>query len=556
MRSLRCVFFPVALFSFSLLAQATNGPIASREVGPAAKHHKFYREAGPWAIEVLEFDYSHPYLQLETARARQQPKGLELTSRLAAQEDREGARVVAAINGDFFDKQGLPINLQIRRGEIVHGVYPRSVFLMNADKQPGIAVPELTGFVISRRGALHAIAGVNRERREDEMIAYNHYYGANTNTNRYGTETALQLLGRFCVNDTITAVVKMQMRQNGNSALHDSLYVLSAHGRAANWAAQHLAAGDTIKLLWQIPQAPACLTAAIGGTPRLIRDGKISIESEIEKNRPDFAPTRHPRTALGYNEQTTRMYFVVVDGRQPGYSVGMSLQELAAFMLELGCTQAINLDGGGSSTMVVRGEVVNRPSDLTGERPVANALLLISTAPPASAAFLDLWPTRVELLTGEEFKFSASQTDSFYNPILMPAEEMQWRTSVSTGGITNHGVFTAGRQPDSGYVFVTAGSARDSAQVIVHQPAALEIVPAEVNLKIGATQRFSARIKTSNGKNITLTAAKLQWSLDFPGGALAPDGAFGASQPGRYTLTAIYESPAAKLKAEAVIVVD
>lgn len=556
MRSLRYVFPTFLLLSSSLFAQASGGRIASREVGPAAKHHRFYREAGPWAIEVLEFDYSHPYLQLETARARQQPNGLEQTSRLAAREDREGARVVAAINGDFFDKQGFPLNLQIRQGEIVHGVYPRSVLMINANKQPMIAVPELTGLVLSKRGASHAIAGVNRERGADEMIAYNRFYGASTNTNRYGNETALRLLGRLCVNDTIAAVVTMQMPSNGNSRLYDSLYVLSAHGRAANWAAQHFVAGDTVKLFWQIPQAPACIAAAVGGTPRLIRDSKISIESEIEKNRPDFASTRHPRTAIGFDEQNTRMYFIVVDGRQAGYSVGMSLQELAEFMLELGCTQAINLDGGGSSTMVIRGEVVNRPSDLAGERPVANALLLLSSAPPGPAAFLNLWPNHVELLAGEEFKFSASQTDSFYNPILMQAEEVQWHTNVLTGGITNQGIFTAGSLPDSGYVFVTTGIARDSAKVIVHQPVALEIAPPEVSLKIGATQRFSARIRTSTGKIIPLPAAKMHWSMDLPGSTLAPDGAFGASQPGRYTLTAIYESPAAKLKAEAIIVVE
>ncbi|RMD98315.1 MAG: phosphodiester glycosidase family protein, partial [Calditrichaeota bacterium] len=68
------------------------------------------------------------------------------------------------------------------------------------------------------------------------------------------------------------------------------------------------------------------------------------------------------------------------DGRQEGYSAGMSLFELAEFMRGLGCTEAINLDGGGSTTLVVASRVVNRPSDKTGERPVANALLLVASA--------------------------------------------------------------------------------------------------------------------------------------------------------------------------------
>jgi exopolysaccharide biosynthesis protein len=68
--------------------------------------------------------------------------------------------------------------------------------------------------------------------------------------------------------------------------------------------------------------------------------------------------------------------FVVVDGRQPKISVGFSIDELAALMAKLGCVEAINLDGGGSSTMVAGGRVVNSPSDAAGERPVSDALLI------------------------------------------------------------------------------------------------------------------------------------------------------------------------------------
>jgi exopolysaccharide biosynthesis protein len=68
---------------------------------------------------------------------------------------------------------------------------------------------------------------------------------------------------------------------------------------------------------------------------------------------------------------------VVVDGRQPNHSVGMSLPELTDLARSLGLVDALNLDGGGSSTMVVKGEVVNRPSDPTGPRPVSDAIVVI-----------------------------------------------------------------------------------------------------------------------------------------------------------------------------------
>ena len=106
--------------------------------------------------------------------------------------------------------------------------------------------------------------------------------------------------------------------------------------------------------------------------------------------------TQHPRTAVGFNQDSTKLLLVTVDGRQPGHSIGMSLSELANFMLRLGCFQAINLDGGGSTTMLVGTRVVNRPSDASGERAVANALLVISTAPEDSLAGLRNFLSKLE----------------------------------------------------------------------------------------------------------------------------------------------------------------
>jgi exopolysaccharide biosynthesis protein len=108
----------------------------------------------------------------------------------------------------------------------------------------------------------------------------------------------------------------------------------------------------------------------IGGFPQLLRAGE-----EVELTG-SFATTRHPRTALGWREDGT-LLLVVVDGRQPGYSEGMSLFELTELFRALSAVEALNLDGGGSTTLVVAGAVANRPSDREGERAVANAVLLL-----------------------------------------------------------------------------------------------------------------------------------------------------------------------------------
>ncbi len=112
---------------------------------------------------------------------------------------------------------------------------------------------------------------------------------------------------------------------------------------------------------------------AIGGFPELLKDGAWVGDLEVSA-RMTFASVRHPRTAFGYRAGADLAWLVVVDGRQPPYSAGMSLPELTDLLSSLGATDALNLDGGGSSSMVVRGRVMNRPSDATGERGVANSL--------------------------------------------------------------------------------------------------------------------------------------------------------------------------------------
>lgn len=113
----------------------------------------------------------------------------------------------------------------------------------------------------------------------------------------------------------------------------------------------------------------------VAGVPLLIRNGKIDITWEQEKTSKAFVETRHPRTAVA-KLKDGRFLMMTVDGRQPGVSVGMSLQELAEYLLSLGAVDAMNLDGGGSTTMVLDGKVVNKPSDKEGERKVSDAIVV------------------------------------------------------------------------------------------------------------------------------------------------------------------------------------
>lgn len=117
-------------------------------------------------------------------------------------------------------------------------------------------------------------------------------------------------------------------------------------------------------------------TYAVGGAGLLVRDGVALDDWREEALHGGFVTERHPRTLIGIDADGD-VWLVTVDGRRPGVSVGMSFAELQRLAAALGLVSALNLDGGGSTTMVVGGEVMNRPSDLAGSRPVPDAIVVL-----------------------------------------------------------------------------------------------------------------------------------------------------------------------------------
>ena len=174
----------------------------------------------------------------------------------------------------------------------------------------------------------------------------------------------------LAVSTTYAAVVG-DVRTNGNCPIEPGTMVLSVTaGRAVQL--RPVKPGERLSISTAVMPDLTGAPCAVAGDPKLITASKPSPAAG--------GKDRHPRTAIGYDE--ANLYLVVVDGRQKGLSDGMTLAELAALMQRLGCADALNLDGGGSSTMWLDGKVVNTPSD-GRERPVGNALILVRQPPPS-----------------------------------------------------------------------------------------------------------------------------------------------------------------------------
>ena len=282
----------------------------------------------------------------------------------------------------------------------------------------------------------------------------------------------------------------------------------------------------------------------IGGGPRIIRNGSQSVESVAEGFGASFASDRHPRTAVGFSQDSTTVFFFTVDGRQTGYSVGMSLYELADYMLEWSVWEGINLDGGGSTTMVVRGQVVNSPSDASGERTVANSLLAVSTAPTGPLAVLRIDPDEVYVLVETQMMFSVDGFDQHYNPVAIAIDSLTWGCDASLGSIDGNGVFTAGTDQVSGRVWVSQGQVSDTALVSITDIASIELQPDPIILEVGEEQAITPQARDSYQNPIELSADDYTWSVIGQMGTITAGGLFTAEQPGEGFVVAEYRSAA------------
>ena len=164
----------------------------------------------------------------------------------------------------------------------------------------------------------------------------------------------------------------------------DVAWVLSDSTQKYPWAIQapikpvldSLAKTDIPNLISKAAFKPWKMQSATAGGPVLIQEGQVRISNNEEMKFAGKAiADKHPRTAMGYTNDGQIIY-LVVEGRFPGKSEGATLPELANMLKDIGCIEALNLDGGGSSTLLINGKPTITPSDKEGERPVPAVMMI------------------------------------------------------------------------------------------------------------------------------------------------------------------------------------
>jgi large repetitive protein len=373
---LLCVFFFLGIPA--LIAQETYKPLAQ---GLEYRHD--VRPAGPLSIHALRIDRRRNDWELHTGLGQGTVFGVEpLDGIVRRTASALGKPAVAAINGDFFviqqgPYQGDPRGIQIVEGELVSRP-SGNAFWVAADGSLHIGPVASKLHVVWPDGRTETAMGLNEARDDDLVVLYTPKLCIRANDTpkqppgtrtRGGTELVIEGVEGLpwlpiCVATSYTGRVA-EVRNGGDTPMSPGRMVLSV-GQKKLSALPSIKPGNTLQLIIQTEPDLRGVKVAVGAGRILVQDGKS----------PDVGPAnqpRHPRSMIGWNRKY--VYFIVIDGRQPGVSVGMSYPEMAVLAREYDCANAIELDGGGSSTLWAIGKTWNSPSD-GKPRAIANGLIL------------------------------------------------------------------------------------------------------------------------------------------------------------------------------------
>jgi hypothetical protein len=362
----------VSLAALALLAPA--GMAAPRELWPGVTYENDvqFTPHGPVAINVLRGPRPGGLTTLEPVVSNDTIVGRETLTSM--QRRLQSTAATAGINGDFFAlATGRPSGMVMREGQLL--APPNGSRASAGVTTDGTLDVRRVGFSGSWDAGAgpHVLSVLNAAPKRDRVGLFTHAYGAETPPIP-GSAAAILFPFPDAIPSVGLSAPVAELRSGSTPvAIPDGGAVLLARGAAASILRREAAVGApiTVGLAFK-PDWPG-IVAAVGGGPQIVRDG-APIFRAGEAFTTKQLGQRAPRSAVGQLADG-RIVLVAVDGRQPGYSVGLTNFELAQALVRLGARTGMALDSGGSTTMAFDGTLLNRPSD-GSERRISTALML------------------------------------------------------------------------------------------------------------------------------------------------------------------------------------
>ncbi|WP_286148895.1 S-layer homology domain-containing protein [Neopoerus faecalis] len=468
---------------------------------------------------------------------------------MAAALEAEGYRVVAGINGDFYNvNTGLPIGLVVTDGVLRSSDAGYYAIGFRADGtailgKPSIRVSADLGYTVddgfgTSTEVVRPVAAVNKARTNSGIFLYTYDFNAKhtTGTTEAGVNVVCAIEeGSLTIGGTVTARVE-RVEESTVTALQPGEIVLSANSQADTYysaALQSMQPGSAVTLsVTAADEGWNDVKYAVGALYCLAENGVVAS---------GLAAGTNPRTAVGQKADGT-LVFYTVDGRRSGHSIGASMTQVGERLLELGCQTVLCLDGGGSTNLAVTtpdsttATIINRPSE-TGRKVTNQVFLVASDRASGDLDHFYVHAASDYVLAGSSVYVTATGVDSSFIPMPVPNH-----TLTASAGTLENGVLTT--PAGGGDITVTASGRGASGSTVVH---AIRN-PDNLTLKNGASNLTELTVtpgsKTAltagavwNHLPLTATNEAFTWSVSGDIGTVDEHGVFTASAPGTGNLT-------------------
>ncbi|MBQ9266884.1 MAG: phosphodiester glycosidase family protein [Clostridia bacterium] len=539
------LFFSITtpIFAATTLYQrVVSSPISS---GVTLKNYIRFTDSGWQNINVLEVDLDDKYTNLGLLTSSNGVGTLQNVLTMANNAD-----AIAGINADFFQAKsgkGNSVGLAIEDSEVVSSAYygnlEKNEFATFAlDKNNSVFADYFTNEIILtsvKTKESTSVGEINKFPRDFENIAI---YTPAWGTHSHGSEEGLPLTEMVVENNKV-----VEIRYNEEAVeIPENGFVVSALGAGADFITQNFKVGGKVKLEVKFNIDVDHISLAVSGGAVLIKNGKIpeNFDSNITGN--------NPRTAIASSKDESTIYLVTVDGRQKS-SLGMTQSALAEFLKEIGAYNAINLDGGGSTTMVARQlgdtnlSVVNNPSG-GALRNVINGVGVFNSAPASNkVAKLVIEVDDTNVFKGKERNVTVKAYNKYFNPVEIKQSDVKW--SYDGVPITvNNGVLSG---DTVGMTMLKAKVGNATAEIeinILSDPQDLSISPKKVTLSSGKSTSFTISAKNKNGYYGTLNNDEITWKIEsfaidgimqekIPSDASLKNASFTATTSGDYIIS-------------------
>ncbi len=454
-------------------------------------------------INVIEADLSDQYLDINLLT---DSRGVNYMSNVL--EMAKESNAIAAINTDFFQRlrgssdQASAIGVVVENGEMLSSpAHEDGMAALSVDNANNIFFEywnsEITIIAPNNKSAV--VKHINKYDPLDSIVLYDR----NWNTHSIGSEN--NIVEIVVENDIVTEIRRelppVEIPVNG--------YVLCNLPEYDPFLIDNFKVGDTVKLEINTQPDFNKMKLAVGGGTLLVKDGEPAPFTHNIRGM-------HPRSAIGTDSTGRKLFIVAVDGRQIA-SKGMTQEEMATLLIELGVYNAINFDGGGSTTLISKSlgkeepEVVNRVSD-GWLRNVTNAIGITSSAPKGNLSGMVIETVSENVFVHTSRTFQVKGYDKYYNAVDIDLDKVKWQVSGIEGAFrgntfyptsVGHGVIKAI------YNNVVSTYGID----VLSSPASIDISPKRIDMRTGDNIALSITGKNRNGYTAPISLDDVQWDI-------------------------------------------